>query len=456
MFMTEKDAAKQVIETLQNAGYVAYLVGGCVRDMILGRMPKDFDVTTNARPEQVMALFEKTLPVGAKFGVVIVMIEMAQIEVATFRADGTYSDGRRPDEVVYSDSVKDDVTRRDFTINGLLVRPDDGKSYDITEEMVPVDKEDGDWEALIVADHVGGLKDLRNRVIRCIGDADTRFAEDHLRMLRAVRFAGQIGFDIHPDTMDAIVRNADKIETVSRERIREELVKLTQSKYAVKGLSLLFSTGLFARIFGREFVKNHSAALTLERFTKFKPTLDPVSGLSMLFADVKGNALFHVIDSLKLPNEQTDELMGATYMRAQIGLAHQMSRADIIKMVRQPGMRPFALDLFEQDVEMGIYAADCLEDLAKVRKLTKKDIWPEPMVQGRDLIEMGFEPGKYFSRVIDEAEVHQLNEQFATKEDALKFAKIAAVAFRSDPFRKDLSAFPESWRTKGIRHGYGE
>src|ERR1700675_2290216 len=186
----------KVMHRLENKGFEAFLVGGCVRDRLLQRQSKDFDVTTDATPDQVRAIFTHTIPVGAKFGVVVVVMDGVQVEVATYRADGAYSDGRRPDEVMYSRSAKEDVVRRDFTMNGLLLN----SLGDIT-------------------DHVGGRKDIENRVIRCIGDANVRFAEDALRMLRAVRFAAQLGFEIEANPLEAIESNARLLNVISKERV---------------------------------------------------------------------------------------------------------------------------------------------------------------------------------------------------------------------------------------------
>jgi tRNA nucleotidyltransferase/poly(A) polymerase len=217
----------KVQQRLIEKGFEAYLVGGCVRDRLLGRQPKDYDITTNALPEQVQAIFGSTVPVGAKFGVVVVVKDDTQVEVATYRADGAYTDGRRPDEVKYSTSAKDDVIRRDFTMNGLLLK-----------EHYSVFDENG------IVDYVGGKEDIKHRLIRAIGDPNVRFAEDALRMLRACRFAAQLNFKIEKDTLAAIETNARLLRVISAERVAAELFKVFTSPHPLKGLVPFFATGL--------------------------------------------------------------------------------------------------------------------------------------------------------------------------------------------------------------------
>src|SRR5258708_1395268 len=222
--MTQRELADRIFATLHRSGYQAYLVGGCVRHLLLDRDPSDYDISTDARPERVQELFPRSLTVGAKFGVILVVEDGAQAEVATFRSDVGYSDGRHPDHVVYADSAKKDVRRRDFTINGLLMDP-------ATREVL---------------DFVDGRVDLRAGVVRAIGDPRARFAEDKLRMMRAVRFAARFGFQIEPQTLAAAQALAPHVTQVSPERIREELTKLLTEGAARRGFELLDETGLLA------------------------------------------------------------------------------------------------------------------------------------------------------------------------------------------------------------------
>jgi tRNA nucleotidyltransferase/poly(A) polymerase len=222
--MTPRDLADRICATLRQNGHQAYLVGGCVRDLLLGRDPSDYDISTGARPEQVRELFPRSLTVGAKFGVILVVEDGAEVEVATFRSDVGYSDGRHPDNVVYSESAKEDVRRRDFTINGLLMDP-------ATREVLDV---------------VDGRADLRAGIVRAIGDPRGRFAEDKLRMMRAVRFAARFGFRIERETLAAAQALAPQVTQVSPERLREELTKLLTEGAARPGFELLDETGLLA------------------------------------------------------------------------------------------------------------------------------------------------------------------------------------------------------------------
>src|SRR6266404_5026756 len=222
--MTLRELAKSICETLLGAGHQALLAGGCVRDILLGREPADYDVATDATPDEVMVLFPDSVAVGAQFGVIAVQRDGLRVEVATFRADVGYSDGRHPDSVVYARTAKEDVQRRDFTINGLMMRHDTGD----------------------VLDYVGGHDDLRAGIIRAIGEPDRRFREDKLRLLRAVRFAARFGFAIEPATFDAIRRHVRDITQVSAERVRDELTKLLTEGAARRGFELLDETGLLA------------------------------------------------------------------------------------------------------------------------------------------------------------------------------------------------------------------
>ena len=198
-----RETATQIAGRLQAAGFAAFWVGGCVRDFLLGREPQDFDLATDAKPEQVEKLFRKTIPVGKKFGVIIVVENRQQFQVATFRAEAEYRDGRRPEKIIFA-NAEADASRRDFTVNGLFYDPRTEKIHD--------------W--------VGGENDLRVRIIRTIGSPEERFGEDHLRMLRAVRFAARLGFEIEPQTFAAIQALAPKIQLISAERVRDELIKL--------------------------------------------------------------------------------------------------------------------------------------------------------------------------------------------------------------------------------------
>ena len=237
------ETALAIVRRLQDAGFSAFWVGGCVRDFLLGRPPGDYDIVTSALPEQIEALFRRTLPVGRKFGVIVVVEHRQPFQVATFRAEADYQDGRRPGRVVFGDAMAD-ARRRDFTVNGLF--------YD------PVSKQLHDW--------VGGEADLRARIIRTIGAPAERFGEDHLRLLRAVRFAAQLDFTLEADTFAALKAHAHKIKGISAERIREELLKLLRPPHASRGLELLRQSGLLEQV-----LPEIAATIACEQSPDFHP-----------------------------------------------------------------------------------------------------------------------------------------------------------------------------------------
>src|SRR2546421_5776650 len=247
MALEENDSIREIalgiVKRLQEAGFAAFWVGGCVRDFLLGRQPIDYDVATSALPEQIEKLFPRTIPVGRKFGVIIVLEQEKQFQVATFRAEADYQDGRRPERVVFGDA-RADAQRRDFTVNGLFFDPARKKLHD--------------W--------VGGEADLRAKIIRTIGSPEERFAEDHLRLLRAVRLAAQLDFKIETKTFAAIKANASKVRGVSAERIREELTRLFRPPHASRGLELLRQSGLLEQI-----LPEIAATITCEQSPDFHP-----------------------------------------------------------------------------------------------------------------------------------------------------------------------------------------
>ena len=400
--MDAKTAAMEVMRTLNHFGFKAFMVGGCVRDFLLGRTPKDIDVCTDAHPNIVQNLFPKTIPVGAQFGVVVVVVGDQQIEVATFRADGDYSDGRRPDTVAYSTSARADVTRRDFTINGLL------------------QNEQGD-----TLDYIGGGKDIIGKVIRAIGDPVARFTEDKLRMLRAVRFAAQLGFTIEPTTFAAIKQLAPQITTVSRERIREELLKILTSPSPAVGLQLLKETGLRDVLFP-------GLRIRLDRFTPdwVTPVKDEVLALAMFLMDTPHEAFVQIMDSLKLSNETSDAVNHAIMCAgvfAQLGTGN-LRRFMVKQLARKPGFMQ-GLELLEQNHQLMLVntppsVLTAFTDHA--RALTPEEINPKPLVTGDDLIAMGLKPSPAFKMILGEIEVRQLDGELADRETALALAKALA------------------------------
>jgi poly(A) polymerase len=396
----------KVMHRLENKGFEAFLVGGCVRDRLLQRQSKDFDVTTDATPDQVRAIFTHTIPVGAKFGVVVVVMDGVQVEVATYRADGAYTDGRRPDEVMYSRSAKEDVVRRDFTMNGLLMNSN------------------GD-----IIDHVGGQADIQRGVIRAIGDPNVRFAEDALRMMRAVRFAAQLGFDIEVRTLEAIEGNARLLAVISRERIAAELFKILSAPFPLKGIVPFISTGLFRFALPEKFDDYINMTRTIQRFGIFEANKDAMLGMAMLFADVDGFMHEKLVDYLKLSNEQKDELIYSAHkvriFGQQLTGEYRMSEASIKRELRTPGVA-LALEIMTQNEVMGktSFGIEALMGFVfKIKAYKPEEIKPTPLVTGKDLIAEGIAAGPIFTSILFDVESHQLNGVWTTKEQAMTFIR---------------------------------
>ena len=426
--MTAQNAAEKVRTRLSQHSFQAFLVGGCVRDLLLGRKPKDFDITTNALPEEVISLFPKTIPVGAAFGVVVVVEDGHQIEVATFRTDGEYSDARRPNTVSYSTDVREDVQRRDFTINGLLCV---GTADTSTVAAYEASLKGANTHITIggetygIADHVGGLADLNTKVIRCIGEPLDRFNEDALRMLRAVRFAAQLGFEIEEKTLKAIDAKAPAIKKISKERIAAELFKLVSAPFPVRGLVPLVTTGLADFILpydGGDF------ADTLRRFTLF-PTTDPLKGMAMLLVNYDYETAMYFLNELKLSTEQKNVLEGALHNDGDTNNLDCLTLAELKKLARRSGIQ-INLDLYEQEVAMerGTDTNEkWVEAIRKLRNFTQDDIHPKPLVTGDDLIAMGLKPGPIFTKLLGALETEQLNGTLTTPATALRFVQELAA-----------------------------
>ena len=440
-----KDAAAQLVARLRAAGHQAWFVGGCVRDLLLGGEPKDFDVATDATPQQVLTLFERTFSVGAHFGVVLVSTEAQGCpgeeiltEVATFRSDGAYSDGRHPDAVQFSKSPEEDVRRRDFTINGLLLDP----------EVLARTSRLND----AVLDFVGGVQDLNAGLIRAIGDPAERFTEDKLRMLRGVRFASRLAFNLEPATAKSIQQLAPQVSQVSRERVREELTRMLTEGHARRAFELLDSTALLPQVLA-EVARMKGVAqppqyhpegdvwvhtlLLLERL----PAGCPMAlAWAALLHDVGKPATFRVAPDrirfdghvevgvgvaeeicrrLRFPNHETEQILSL--------IANHMRFADVRKMKESTLKRFFRLQHFDQ--HLALHRLDCLAshgslelyDFArdKFETLPQEQVRPALLVNGKDLIDAGYPPGPQFSEMLTMAEDAQLEGAVQTREQAL-------------------------------------
>ena len=441
--MDMEPAARAVVARLQRAGHVAYFAGGCVRDALRGVAPKDFDIATDARPEQVQAIFPRTLAIGAHFGVIAVREGGWQFEVASFRADGAYIDGRRPVDVSFT-TPQGDAERRDFTINGMFYDP-------VAEKVI---------------DYVGGQADLAAGKLCAIGEADARFREDRLRLLRAVRFAAALGFEVEPETWAAVRAHAGEIGAVSAERMRDELVKIFRAPSRVRGFDLLDASGLT-----RVILPELDACKGCEQPPQFHPEGDVFVHtrlmLSLLPDEVSTPLVFSVLlhDIGKPPTARVDpdgriRFNGHEHVGAEMALTVmerlRFSRAEIdatVEAVRYhmafkdvPNMRVAKLKRFMArttfEDEMQLHRVDCLGShgfvdnyhflRAKQEEFAHEPLIPKPFVNGHDLITLGLPPGPRIGEILEAAQTRQLEGAFVDRDDALRWVKAEYFATAAD------------------------
>lgn len=435
--MNSRDLANSVCDILQRQGHQAFLVGGCVRDILLDREPADYDVSTDATPSEVLRLFPQAIDVGAHFGVVLLYENSLKVEIATFRSDLGYSDGRHPDQVVYSQTPQEDVQRRDFTINGLLMRHDTGE----------------------VLDFVGGRADLDAGIIRAIGDPSRRFAEDKLRMLRAVRFAARFGYAIEPATLAAIRRHAREINVVSAERIREELTRLLTEGAARRAFELLDELDLLPQILPEiSAMKNvpqppqyhpegdvwiHTllmlqdlpaqSSLTLAWGTLLHdvgkpPTFRPASetGDRIRFdghVDVGVSMTGDICRRLRFSNDDTDQIKALVANHMKFKDVAQMRPATLKRFVRLPHFSEH-LELHRLDCLSSHRNLDAYNAVRKFLAETPPErVSPPRLLSGDDLKELGYTPGPEFQKMLASLEEAQLSETVHTRQEALDFIR---------------------------------
>jgi poly(A) polymerase len=439
--------AAEIVRALRQRGFQAYFAGGCVRDLLLQREPADFDVATDATPQQVMEIFPQTYAVGAQFGVVLVPISATttegteehggqenprkSVEAATFRSDFGYSDGRHPDEVRFTRDPQQDVKRRDFTINGMLFDP-------IKNEVL---------------DFVGGRKDLKAGIVRAIGKPEQRFSEDKLRMLRAVRFAARFGYTIEPETFSAIRRLAAEIHQVSRERVREELTKMLTEGRAQRAFQLLDQSGLLQQV-----LPEISAMKGVEQPPQFHPEGDVFVHTLLLLEKLPAGctrtlawgALLHDVGKpptfrvapdrirfdghvevgvkmaaeicrrLRFSNDETDQILALVDNHMRFADVQRMNESTLKKFLRLPG--------FDEHLEL--HRIDCLSShgqlgsyeyaRTQLQSLPPEAIRPEPLITGNDLIAAGYEPGPRFKEILEAVEDAQLEGRVVTREAAME------------------------------------
>ena len=466
------DAALRIVEKLRAEGYETYLAGGCVRDLLLGREPADYDVATSATPEVVLDLFPRTFAVGAHFGVVLVatgggadgtgaaghieageeltVSRLAVTEVATFRSDLSYSDGRHPDTVRYTKTAEEDVQRRDFTINGLLLDPLRGGG--LLDERVG----DAKWLRSAVLDFVGGLADLDAGVVRAIGRPELRFEEDHLRMLRGVRFAARFGFELEAETKRAIRSLAPRIRVVSRERARDELTKMLTEGHARRAFELLDETGLLnevlpevAQMKGVEQPPQYHPegdvwVHTLTLLEQLEPGCSETLAWGALLHDVGKPPTFRrapdrirfdghveigvamgaeICRRFRFSNEETRQVLAL--------IENHMRFMDAQRMKASTLKRFFRLERFEE--HLALHRMDCLAasgnldhwEFVRERfsSMPEEVVTPKPLITGRELIAAGYKPGARFREMLRAAEDAQLEGTIATPEEALKLVR---------------------------------
>jgi len=398
--MTNKQAAIKIIKRLRRNGFQALLAGGCVRDMLLGQRAKDYDVATNAQPKEVIGLFRRTLKVGAKFGVIIVLVADRQVEVATFRTEADYADGRHPGAVKFANAAED-AGRRDFTINGIF--------YD------PLQKE--------VIDYVDGQADLRAKIVRTIGRPAERFSEDYLRMLRAVRFSTQLGFVIEPLTWSAICSNATKIIQISGERISIELEGILVNPNRASGASMLFDSGLADAVFPGLSCQHRKTAI--EILGQLRKKVDFALALACFFAGCRTEFAIEAIRLLKLSRSQTKHIKFLLANRGRL-LDEQMSLAGLKKILAEP----YFWDLYELQRAIQKTAGDggagtaALVNLRKrIRALGDVELRPKPLLNGHDLIRLGAVPGPGLGQLSEELYIAQLEGKLQTPQQAEQWAQ---------------------------------
>ncbi|MDB6019829.1 MAG: poly(A) polymerase [Pedosphaera sp.] len=434
--MALRDTATEIVRRLQAAGFAAYWVGGCVRDYLLGREPQDYDIASSALPEQVEKLFARTIPVGRKFGVMIVLEGGHEFQVATFRAEGDYQDGRHPERVTFG-NAQADASRRDFTVNGLF--------YD------PVIEELHDW--------VGGEADLRAKLLRTIGSPTERFTEDHLRLLRAVRFAAQLDFQIEAETFAALRANAPKIVTVSAERIREELLKLFRPPHAARGLDLLRNSGLLEQV-----LPEIAATITTEQSPDYHPEGSVYNHIRFMLEQLPADApeelpwavLLHdvakpvtaskdeqtgsihfyghekvgaemaevLLQRLKFPRKETEEITQAVLYHMQFKDVKQMRKSTVRRMLLR---ETFPL-------ELALHRLDCLGShrrldhydfmIEQAKELEQQPHIRPPLLTGDDLMALGVQPGPAMGALLAEIRELQLQDELKTADEAREWVKV--------------------------------
>jgi len=433
-----KQTAIDIVKRLREAGHTAYFNGGCVRDMVRGVEPQDIDIATSATPEQVQALFVKTVPVGAAFGVVLVLEGGHQFEVATFRSDDAYVDGRRPSAVHFG-SPEEDARRRDFTINGLFFDP-------IADQII---------------DFVDGRADIERKLVRTIGEPRERFTEDKLRLLRCVRFAANLGYEIETATFDTVKEMAAQITVVSAERIRDELVKILTRANAGRGLELLDASGLL-----HEILPEIAAMKGVEQPAEFHPEGDVFKHTRLMLDSLPANpslvlafaVLLHdvgkpptfvrapdrirfnehdrigaemtenILRRLRFSNDEIEKIVLCVREHMKFQFVKEMRTAKLKRLMARPTF-PDELELHRIDCASSHRNLENYEFLkAKAAEMPPEVLKPQPLLTGHDLLALGLKPGPLVGQILHEVEELQLEERLKSRAEALEFARTRVAA----------------------------
>jgi poly(A) polymerase len=388
------DSAIEIIQKLRDRRYEAYLVGGCVRDMVMGLEPADYDIATSARPEEIMKLFPRTEGIGAQFGVVLVIHRGHPYEVATFRSDEAYVDGRRPTGVVFTDA-KTDVLRRDFTINGLLFDP-------VEKKML---------------DYVSGQKDIEAKIVRAIGNPARRFEEDKLRILRAIRFGARLGYTIETETWKAVCAMAPQIHQVSIERIQGEIVRILTEGQAGTGFQMLYDSGLLREVLPEIQWSSHLAHCVAMLDRGVAPDL----AMSVLLHEVEVAQVEKIMERLKFSRSEINHTVTLVARIPQFHAVQSMNTGNLKRFFRLPRFE----DQLELERICRTASNASLDDynfsLKMFRGWAPEEISPTPLITGEDLIEMGFTPGPIFKEILTRVEDEQLEGRLSDRSAALEY-----------------------------------
>lgn len=402
MKKSKRQLAVEIIRRLRDKGFEAYFVGGCVRDLVLKKTPHDFDIATSALPTDIEAIFSHVIPVGKAFGVMIVRHHHTSFEVATFRKDSVYVDGRRPQSVTYSDA-KEDALRRDFTINGLF--------YD------PLKRKILDW--------VGGVQDAKAKIIRTIGVAKDRFEEDHLRLLRAIRFACNLDFEISDDIRQQFPLMAPAIKKISFERIKEELVKMLVGRHPDRAVQELLESRLLEQILpetARYLASQDSLNLLLKSLRSMQNTPSAAKAFAFLLLGLDDAVFEKAVRDLRFSNKEQEAIAQCRTAPIRFNNIHQKSKSEVKRLLRSEFIQE-EMEFFRIYCEVHEKNVEPARLLEQKYRLYKHELSPKPLLTGKDLLEMGISPGKSLGNLLYQLETQQLEGHLQTKRQALDWVR---------------------------------